>query len=284
MSSFMLKILALFFMSIDHIGSFIPGLPVYLHWIGRLSAPIFIFCSAWSFTYTSNKKSYLIRLYVASLVMAIIQYWLVIDNNFFRSLFSLGVILMLIDSYKNKDEKFKKYLYIYLTWQIISVAICIVLINVVFPSSLFVAYFLSALFGNVFLLEGGLVYVCLGVLIYLTKNNKKALVIAYTGFCVLYFIVTVKPYLPIFLGKLYAWGLPVLSDTIEYMLITVVGLSPMGIGGSIFFQSYQWMMILALPFMLAYNSKRGRKLKYLFYIFYPVHIVMLFYIGNMIHR
>lgn len=284
MTSNMLKVLALFFMLIDHIGSFIPGLPVYLHWIGRLSAPIFIFCSAWGFTYTSNKKNYLIRLYVASLVMAIIQYWLVINNNFLRSLFSLCIIILLIDSYRNKDEKFKKYLCIYLTWQIISVAICIFLINVIWPSSRFVAYFLSALFGNVFLLEGGLVYVCLGVLIYLTKNNKKALVIAYTGFCVLYFVVTVKPYLPIFLGKLYSWGLPFLSDTIEYMLNTIVGLSPMGRGGSIFFQNYQWMMIMALPFMLAYNGKRGKKMRYFFYIFYPVHIVILFYLGNMIHR
>jgi len=283
-SSAVLKILALFFMLIDHIGVFIPNLPVYLHWIGRLSAPIFIFCSAWGFTYTSSKKNYLIRLYIASLVMAIIQYWLVIDNNFFRTLFSMCIIILLIDSYRNKDEKFKKYLYIYLTWQIISVAICMVLINVIFPSSLFVIYLLSALFGNVFFLEGGLVYVCLGVLIYLTKNNKKALAIAYTGFCVLYFIVTVKPYLPIFLGKLYAWGLPFLSDTIEYMLDTIVGLRPMDIGGSMFFQSYQWMIIMALPFMLAYNSKRGKKMKYLFYIFYPVHIVILFYLGSMIHR
>ncbi|TGE39461.1 hypothetical protein E4K67_00130 [Desulfosporosinus fructosivorans] len=284
MSSNMLKVLALFFMVIDHIGSFIPGLPVYFHWIGRLSAPIFIFCSAWSFTYTSNKKSYLIRLYAASLVMAIIQCWLVIDNNFFRSLFSLCVIIFLIDSYKNKNTKFKKYLYVYLTWQIISVAICIFLLNVIFPSAYFVSYFLSALFGNVFLLEGGLVYVCLGVLIYLTKNNKKSLIIGYISFCVLYFIVTVKPYLPIFLGKLYTWGLPFLSDTIEYTLNMIIGLRPMDIGGSMFFQNYQWMMIMALPFILAYNSKRGKKMKYFFYIFYPVHIVILFYVGNMIFR
>ena len=217
--------------------------------------------------------------------MAIIQYWLVINNNFFRSLFCLGVILFLIDAYKNKNEKFKKYLYVYLIWQIISIAICIYLLNVIFPSSDYVFYFLPPLFGNVIFLEGGLVYVCLGVLIYLTKNNKKTFAIAYTVFCVLYLIVTVKPYVPIVLGKLRnVWGLPFLSDTIEFMLDTIIGLPPMGIGGSMFFQNYQWMMIMALPFMLVYNSKRGKKMKYFFYIFYPVHIVILFYIGKMIQQ
>ena len=278
MSSNMLKILALVFMVIDHIGEFIPGMPIYLHWIGRLSAPIFIFCVAWGFTYTSNKKQYLIRLYIASLVMAIIQYWLVIDINIFRSLFCLGVIIFLIDAYKNKNEKYKKYLYVYLIWQIISVAICIF---VIFHSSPFFFYFLPTMFGNVIYLEGGLVYVCLGVLIYLTKNNKKALAISYTGFCVLYLIVRVTHYLPMFLGKLHVWGLPFLSETIEFMLNTIIGLPPMGTGGSMFFQNYQWMMIGALPFMLVYNSKRGKKMKYFFYIFYPVHIIILFYLGRM---
>ncbi|NLI14328.1 TraX family protein [Pelotomaculum propionicicum] len=110
MSSFMLKILALLFMLIDHIGVFIPDLPIYLHWIGRLSAPIFIFCSTWGFTYTSSKKKYLIRLYVAGLVMAIIQVCINIENNFFRSLFSICIVILLIDSYRNKDGNFKKYL------------------------------------------------------------------------------------------------------------------------------------------------------------------------------
>ena len=158
------------------------------------------------------------------------------------------------------------------------------MLNVILSSSDYVFYFLPPLFGNVIFLEGGLVYVCLGVLIYLTKNNKKALAIAYTGFCVLYLIVRVTHYLPMFLGKLRYWGLPFLSETIDYMLNAIVGLPPMGTGGSMFFQNYQWMMIMALPFMLVYNSKRGKKMKYFFYIFYPVHIIILFYIGKMIQQ
>ena len=35
---------------------------------------------------------------------------------------------------------------------------------------------------------------------------------------------------------------------------------------------FQWLMVLALPFMYFYNGKKGAKLKYLFYVFYPLSI------------
>jgi len=44
MTTFSLKILALVFMVIDHIGLFFPDAPIWFRYIGRMSAPIFIFC------------------------------------------------------------------------------------------------------------------------------------------------------------------------------------------------------------------------------------------------
>ncbi len=41
----------------------------------------------------------------------------------------------------------------------------------------------------------------------------------------------------------------------------------------------QWMQVFALPFMLMYNGKRGPNIKKFFYIFYPVHIWILFLIS-----
>ncbi len=44
--------------------------------------------------------------------------------------------------------------------------------------------------------------------------------------------------------------------------------------------SFVWFALLALPLLFLYNGKRGTaKLKYVFYIFYPVHMVAL-YLAN----
>ncbi len=41
-----------------------------------------------------------------------------------------------------------------------------------------------------------------------------------------------------------------------------------------------WYAMLSLPFLALYNGERGKhKLKYMFYIFYPAHLVLIFFIG-----
>ena len=43
--------------------------------------------------------------------------------------------------------------------------------------------------------------------------------------------------------------------------------------------SYTWFSLLAIPLLLAYNGKRGtRKLKYFFYLFYPLHFAAIYLI------
>ena len=63
MSSTALKLLALGLMLIDHIYEFLPGMPVILTILGRISAPLFFFCTAWGFHHTRSRETYLLRLY-----------------------------------------------------------------------------------------------------------------------------------------------------------------------------------------------------------------------------
>ncbi len=47
----------------------------------------------------------------------------------------------------------------------------------------------------------------------------------------------------------------------------------------ILYGELKWFALLALPLLAAYNGQRGKaKLKYLFYIFYPAHLVLLYII------
>ncbi|HIX64425.1 MAG TPA: hypothetical protein H9852_08375, partial [Candidatus Mediterraneibacter colneyensis] len=46
---------------------------------------------------------------------------------------------------------------------------------------------------------------------------------------------------------------------------------------------FQWMMIGALPLMLLYNNKRGRNTKWFFYFFYPIHIILLALLSNVLN-
>lgn len=42
----------------------------------------------------------------------------------------------------------------------------------------------------------------------------------------------------------------------------------------------QWFSLLAIPLLMLYNGQRGKwKLKYLFYIFYPAHLGILYLIS-----
>lgn len=51
-----LKWIALICMVFDHVAEFIPYMPIWFRWIGRISAPIFVFCMVEGIKYTKNRK------------------------------------------------------------------------------------------------------------------------------------------------------------------------------------------------------------------------------------
>ena len=47
----------------------------------------------------------------------------------------------------------------------------------------------------------------------------------------------------------------------------------------------KWFALLSLPLLFLYNRKRGKyKLKYLFYVFYPLHLVLIYLVEQILLR
>ncbi len=251
MNGTQLKILALILMLVDHIAEFIPFTPIWFHYIGRLSAPVFMFCMIWGVYYTHNRKLYLTRMYMFGVIMALMNIicnnlyknpYTYISNNIFVTLLLIGILCSIFDIRKQNRKKGNIYLIMFIIFQIISTLICALLS--MFINLKDVIMFFSALIPNILLCEGSFIFVIFGVILYYTKENKIKFSLIYTLFSSIFLLSAILS------------------------------------GKGLFNDQCQWMMIGALPLLLFYNNKKGIGLKYLFYIFYPVHIFLLFWIGN----
>lgn len=280
MTTFSIKILALICMVIDHIGLFFPDTPIWYRYIGRISAPLFIFCMVIGFSYTRNRKVYLLRMYLFGLGMSVLDYILnyfskgdLVTNNIFVTLFSIAIIIQLIEYIREKHRKWIIYLLCYCVWQIVSLLICYH-IDMHYDK---LVYLFMGLLGNLFYNEGGFIFVFLGVLLYFIKDNKKFITIYYSLFCFSYAFITMAGIVPRIMSKLDYYDYNIFYNIFGF-IFPLLGFNIIGINKN----SIQWMMIGALPFMLLYNGEKGKSIKYLFYIFYPAHILILFILSNII--
>lgn len=286
MSSFVLKVLACVFMTIDHVGEFIPNMPVELRWIGRIASPIFIFLVGWSCEFTHNRKRYLLRLYIASVIMSVIQGGLLISNNVFTNLFQTAIIISLLSA--PTVQRKARNIALYTAYQIGLMGV-IAGIDSAWTIPNTFAYPLSAITGSVLQLEGGLFYVLVGVVLWATREHKAVMSSAYIGMVAFYMLA----YSDIGAHVIHSINghLMALSrgpSTLSFIcnaLLELIGIDPLNVGGSLMtsnyllITNYQWMMIFALPFMLLYNRQRGPRIKWFFYVYYPAHIVLLYGIG-----
>lgn len=253
MNTFMLKVLAVLFMLLDHIYLYFfsqtMGASIILTCIGRIAYPLFLFCMVWGYHYTRNRKVFLLRLYLGSLFMTAFMYaieqFLPVDgygygnHNIFLSMFLVGVLISTIEIFQ-KDRKKGG-----------------ILLGAIFAVQILWNYMpnlipflrnmngdlLTGIFPNIYLNEYGFEFVALGVLMYFLKEKKDM-------FCVMYIIFCIAQF-----SSELAWG------------------------GAYGFPT-QWLMIGALPLMMRYNNEKGYGMKYFFYIFYPAHTFLLFYIAN----
>jgi hypothetical protein len=101
LNSFQLKVVAATLMVLDHVRQFIPAMPLWFRYLGRLVAPIFFFLTVEGFFHTRSRTRHMARLLGAGVIMAIgsgmLTYFFPttagLHNNIFFSL-GLGVALM----------------------------------------------------------------------------------------------------------------------------------------------------------------------------------------------
>ena len=93
MNSFVLKIIALITMFIDHLGYTILGKFSFFNYIGRISFPIFAFQISEGYIYTKNLKKYFLRLFLFAIIS---QIPFMIFHSIISDVFSLNIFFTLL--------------------------------------------------------------------------------------------------------------------------------------------------------------------------------------------
>ena len=82
-----LKTIALVLMVLDHIHYFFEFtgcIPTVLSMLGRLSAPLFLFCTVEGFAHTHDRRRYFIRIWAIGAAMAALEFFMIYAKAFRR--------------------------------------------------------------------------------------------------------------------------------------------------------------------------------------------------------
>ncbi len=179
LNGFHLKIIALVLMFAEHFGRYLGELlpdryPLYLEYTGRIVAPIFFFLAIESYFKTSNRRRYIIRLFVWALIMQVGNFvvseivkntyqpenFFPVGQNIFLSI-AVGVSMVAAFEWGCSQSGIKKW------------------------GGFALAGFLA--FASL-LTEASYNGLAMFVVFYFFYNKKPALYFAYTGLCILFFL------------------------------------------------------------------------------------------------
>lgn len=262
-----LKLIAMVLMTIDHIGVYIPGAPLWLRYIGRLSACIFFFCAVEGFSHTHDKKRYLMRLYLASIGMTVLDILLPlllgqtapIRANVFLEITGMMLLLYLLEMHRGNPKKQLISGILYAAYQI---AVNSLVGAVLKYESIADERLVRALLACSVPEDANVLYVDLLILLFwFCRGDKKKLSAAFSGyvlFQIFWNVLAVPSRLPVIGEMFQAFGT---------------------VWERAFRTDFQWMMIFALPLLLSYNGQKGKGCKWLFYVYYPLHIGILYTVG-----
>lgn len=258
-----LKWIALVTMVMDHIHYFFGFTGVIPEWfsmVGRLGAPLFLFCLVEGFTYTHSRKRYFAKVYILSVIMSALLFLMTFGGFWVRpdgfyptnGIMTTFVILMVM--WQGIDWLSQRKIVIGLVSVVFPLAwpILASLISVMFPTLMNPLGFLCYSFIPMWGITGDSSWpvLAIGLVLYLFRKCRTRQVAA---FCIFYLFYGV-----VYMGLMASQLLP------DFTWI------------QLFTQYYEIYGILAAPLMLWYNGKRGGGHKLLFYAFYPAHIYILY--------
>lgn len=210
LNTFILKLIAIISMAIDHTGAVLFPEVMGFRIIGRLAFPIFCFMLVEGYFHTRNVKKYILRLCIFAFVSEIFFDFAFYDkivffghqNVFFTLSIGLILIAFLEKNKENTNKKIKTILDIVVTF------LCLLLATILQTDYIFV---------------GVMTILCF----YYFRQNK--------------------------IGK----------------IVSIIGINSLLMSGIQSVASFS-----LLPIFL-YNGKKGPSMKYIFYVFYPAHLLLL---------
>ena len=216
MSSFVLKMIAIISMFIDHVGYAIFGKFSYFNYIGRIAFPIFAFQISEGYVHTKNLKKYFFRLFLFAIISQIpfMLFHSILSTEFSLNIFfTLLLGLACIFIYDKSNYK--------ILGIIASIAIGII--------------------AQISHCDYGFYGVAIILIFYIFKDN-------FINASIFFILATAIKYLV----PIIKYGF---NNVYLYLFI---------------------FTIISAIFLATYNGKKGKNTKYLLYLFYPIHLLLIY--------
>lgn len=283
LTAFQIKVIALVCMTLDHLAAFGFEIPIigryetYLRAIGRIAAPLFLFLLVQSIRHTRSKPKFVLRLYLAGMCVGLFDTAMNMltgealgyrtPGNIIFTFFYVALYIVLIEGLISSGKKRD-----FRVLALLVLALALSLVPTIFGNAIYEAIPVNST-ASIFLLpmgirpslipsfndvDYGIGFILLGIILYFAKTKRRQCW-AFALFCVFCYI-----------GAWVEMWYPDLRMIETYGLVMV------------FFDRFQCRMVFALPFMLLYNGERGKKGKWFFYWYYPLHRQLIFIISALV--